>query len=142
VPIWHEGHFYVIHRPLHLPFFYKHIHSIHHNSVNPSPWSSLSMHPVEQALFSSSSLLYLIAPAHPLFALHHLQLSGSGSIVGHIGFDKIVLGEGALTDTHTCNHLPHKYFDVNYGDAPCRPTRSSAPITTALPLRLMPSTAE
>lgn len=117
VPIWHEGHFYLIHRPLHLPFFYKHIHSIHHNSVNPSPWSSLSMHPVEQLLFFSSSLLYLVVPAHPLFALYHLQLSGLGSIVGHIGFDKIALGDETLMDTHTYNHyLHHKYFEVNYGD--------------------------
>jgi len=117
VPIWHEGHFYMIHRPLHWPFFYKHIHSIHHNSVNPSPWSSLSMHPIEQALFFSSSLLYLVVPAHPLFALYHLQLSGLGSIVGHIGFEKIVLGDKTLMDTHTYNHyLHHKYFEVNYGD--------------------------
>jgi len=117
VPIWHEFHFYCIHRPLHWPWLYKHIHKIHHNSVNPSPWSSLSMHPIEQALFFSSSLLYLIVPAHPLFALYHLQLSGLGSIVGHIGFDKIVLGDKNLMDTHTYNHyLHHKYFEVNYGD--------------------------
>jgi sterol desaturase/sphingolipid hydroxylase (fatty acid hydroxylase superfamily) len=75
------------------------------------------MHPIEQALFFSSSLLYLIVPAHPLFALYHLQLSGLGSIVGHIGFDKIALGDETLMDTHTYNHyLHHKYFEVNYGD--------------------------
>lgn len=117
IPLWQEFHFYCIHRPLHHPFLYKYIHSIHHNSVNPSPWSSLSMHPIEQALFFSSSLLFLIIPAHPLFALFQLNMSGLGSIVGHIGFDKIVVGDEKAMDTHTYNHyLHHKYFEVNYGD--------------------------
>jgi sterol desaturase/sphingolipid hydroxylase (fatty acid hydroxylase superfamily) len=117
IPAYHEFHFYCIHRPLHSPLLYKYIHSIHHNSVNPSPWSSLSMHPIEQLLFFSSSLLYLVVPAHPLFALFHLTLSGYGSIVGHIGFDKMVFGKDKLLDIHTYNHyLHHKYFEVNYGD--------------------------
>lgn len=117
VPVYHEFHFYCIHRPLHSPLLYKHIHSIHHNSVNPSPWSSLAMHPVEQLLFFSSSLLYLILPGHPLFALYHLNFSGLGSIVGHIGFEKMVFGEDKTLDTHTYNHyLHHRYFEVNYGD--------------------------
>jgi hypothetical protein len=33
------------------------VHSVHHNSVNPSPWSSLSMHPVEHLLYWSDSLI-------------------------------------------------------------------------------------
>ncbi len=46
-PVIHEVHFFLIHRLIHWPPLYKWIHSVHHNSVNPSPWSSLSMHPVE-----------------------------------------------------------------------------------------------
>ncbi|MDW8371448.1 MAG: sterol desaturase family protein, partial [Geminicoccaceae bacterium] len=43
--LFHEAHFYCIHRLIHTPFLYKWVHSVHHNSVNPQPWSSLSMHP-------------------------------------------------------------------------------------------------
>ncbi len=46
VPAIHEVHFFCIHWLIHTPFLYKHIHSVHHNSINPSPWSSLSMHPI------------------------------------------------------------------------------------------------
>jgi len=117
VPIWHEFHFYCIHRLIHVPLLYKYIHSIHHNSVNPSPWSSLSMHPVEQALYFSSSLLHLLVPSHPLIAIYQLNFSGMGAIVGHIGFDKVVMGEDRAMDTHAYSHyLHHKYFEVNYGD--------------------------
>ena len=50
LPLFHELHFYCIHRLIHVPVPYKWVHSVHHNSVNPSPWSSLSMHPVEHLL--------------------------------------------------------------------------------------------
>ena len=42
-PAIHEVNFFFIHRLIHVPILYKWIHSIHHNSVNPSPWSSLSI---------------------------------------------------------------------------------------------------
>lgn len=54
VPIIHETHFFLLHRTIHWGPLYKWVHSVHHNSVNPSPWSSLSMHPVEQLGISAS----------------------------------------------------------------------------------------
>ncbi len=57
VPIIHEFHFFCIHRLIHTPLLYKWVHSVHHNSVNPSPWSSLSMHPVEHLLYFGNGLL-------------------------------------------------------------------------------------
>ncbi|MBG1233493.1 sterol desaturase family protein [Aestuariivirga litoralis] len=119
IPLWHETHWYMGHRFLHLPFFYKHVHSIHHNSVNPSPWSSLSMHPVEQMMFFSAALIHLVVPSHPILAMYSLMFSGLGAIVGHIGYEKIeTKSDGAAIDTHAYTHyLHHKYFEVNYGDA-------------------------
>lgn len=116
VPAWHEFHFYCVHRLIHVPVLYKYIHAVHHNSVNPSPWSSLSMHPLEQALYFSSCLIHLVIPSNPIVALYGLHYAGLGAVVGHIGFDKIEMGEAAL-DTHAFTHyLHHKYFEVNYGD--------------------------
>ncbi|WP_343081458.1 sterol desaturase family protein [Ostreiculturibacter nitratireducens] len=107
------------HRLIHTPFLHKHVHSVHHNSVNPSPWSSLSMHPVEQAMFFSASLVHLVLPSHPMIALCSLNWSGTGAIVGHIGFDRIVSAdEERAMKTHAYTHyLHHKYFEVTYGDA-------------------------
>lgn len=117
IPLFHEAHFFAIHRLIHWGPLYRWIHSVHHNSVNPSPWSSLSMHPVEQLLYFSSALIHLIIPSNPILAIYQLHYSGFGAVVGHLGFDKIELGEEAAIDSHAYTHyLHHKFFEVNYGD--------------------------
>jgi sterol desaturase/sphingolipid hydroxylase (fatty acid hydroxylase superfamily) len=117
LPIFHEGHFFCIHRLIHWPPLYRWIHSVHHRSVNPSPWSSLSMHPVEHLLYFSTVLLHVIIPSNPILALYQLHLAGFGAVVGHIGFDRIELGKDRAFVTHTYTHyLHHRYFEVNYGD--------------------------
>lgn len=117
IPLIHELHFFCIHRLIHIPVLYKHVHSVHHNSVNPSPWSSLSMHPVEHLLYWSDILIHLIVPSHPLLVLYHLQVTGTGAVIGHVGFDKVETGSARAVDTHAYAHyLHHKHFEVNYAD--------------------------
>lgn len=117
VPLIHEFHFYLIHRLIHWPPLYRTVHHVHHANVNPGPWSSLAMHPVEQLLYFSGVLIHWILPSHPLLAIYHLQTAGLGSVVGHLGFDRIVVGEVTAIETHTRAHyLHHKYFEVNYAD--------------------------
>ena len=117
LPLFHEVHFYCIHRLIHIPVLYKWVHSVHHNSNNPSPWSSLSMHPAEHLLYWSGTLIHLVLPSHPLLVLYHLQISGTGAVVGHVGFDKVETGDEGSVDTHAFAHyLHHKYFEVNYAD--------------------------
>lgn len=115
-PAIHEVHFFCIHRLIHVPILYKWIHSVHHNSVNPSPWSSLSMHPVEGFLYHAVALWHLVIPSNPIVAMFQLHLAGFGAVNGHIGFDKLELTEDTPLDSHAYAHyLHHKYFEVNYG---------------------------
>jgi sterol desaturase/sphingolipid hydroxylase (fatty acid hydroxylase superfamily) len=115
-PAIHEVHFFCIHRLIHTPLLYKWVHSVHHNSVNPSPWSSLSMHPVEGFLYHAVAFWHLIIPSNPIIAMFQLHLAGFGAVNGHIGFDKLEVTEGAAIDSHAYAHyLHHKYFEVNYG---------------------------
>jgi sterol desaturase/sphingolipid hydroxylase (fatty acid hydroxylase superfamily) len=117
VPVIHEFHFFCIHRLIHWGPLYRTVHRIHHKSVNPSPWSSLAMHPVEHLLYFSTILVHVIIPSNPVVALYQLHFAGFGAIPGHIGFDKIELGEEVAIDSHAYGHyLHHKYFEVNYGD--------------------------
>lgn len=117
VPIIHEFHFFCIHRLIHTPMLYKWVHSVHHNSINPSPWSSLSMHPVEHLLYFSTILYHLILPSNPILALYQLHFAGFGAVPGHVGFDKVEITDGTAVDSHAYIHyLHHKYFEVNYGD--------------------------
>lgn len=116
VPAIHEIHFFCIHRLIHTPLLYKWIHSVHHNSINPSPWSSLSMHPVEHILYFGEMFWHLLIPSNPVVALFQLHGTGFGAINGHIGFDKLELTDRAAIDSHAYAHyLHHRYFEVNYG---------------------------
>jgi len=75
------------------------------------------MHPIEQLLYFSSVLLHVIIASNPILAIYQLNFAGFGAVVGHIGFDKIEIGEAAGFDSHAYAHyLHHKYFEVNYAD--------------------------
>lgn len=113
--LFHEAHFYAVHRLIHLPFLYRHIHAVHHKSVNPSPWSSLAMHPGEHLLYFSGALIHLLIFSHPLLAIYQLHIAALGALGGHFGFDKVETGDDQAINTDSYDHyLHHKYFVVNY----------------------------
>ncbi len=93
----------------------------------------MSMHPVESGFFFAEMMWHLLLPSAPFVALFQLTSTAYGAIVGHIGFDKLEMGETMATDSHGYTHyLHHKYFEVNYGgDGSSRSISGSAPGTTA-----------
>lgn len=116
-PVLHELHFYVIHRAIHWGPLYRWVHSVHHNSVNPSPWSSMSMHPVEGAAYFGVALWVLLIPSHPFVAVFLFHAAAFGAIVGHLGFDRLAVpGGGAQKSSAYAHYLHHKFFEVNYCD--------------------------
>lgn len=115
----HEVHFFFVHWLLHTEPLYRWVHAIHHNSVNPTPWSSMSMHPVEGTVYFGVALWLLLLPGHPFLAVHFFTIAAFGAIVGHIGFDRIELpgrGNTSLKPHAYAHYLHHKHFDVNYCD--------------------------
>ena len=115
-PAIHEVHFFFIHRLSHWGPLYRWIHSVHHTSINPSPWSSLSMHPVEGFLYHAVAFWHLVIPSNPILALFQLHVAGFGAVNGHLGFDKLEVTEDTAINSHAYTHyLHHKYFEVNYG---------------------------
>ena len=115
VPTIRDIHFYITHRILHWKFFYRIAHRVHHNNVNPGPWSGLSMHPIEHILYFSGILIHWIIPSHPLIAMWHIFNAGIAPHAGHSGFDKIVFKNGLNIHSGTYFHyLHHKYFECNY----------------------------
>lgn len=116
-PAIHEANFFCIHWVMHQEPIYKWVHKIHHNSINPTPWSSLSMHPVEGFLYHAVAFWHLVIPSNPIVAIYQLHMAGFGAINGHFGFDRIELGKsGKYIPSEAFPHyLHHKHFDVNYG---------------------------
>ena len=86
--LFHDMYFYWTHRLLHLPGWYQKIHSVHHLSSNPSPFTSLSFHPVEsfiQALVLP--LMVIVIPAHPVAIFLFLLYMVYKNVRGHTGYE-------------------------------------------------------
>lgn len=123
VTYWREIHFYCAHRGMHPwwdrkyglqdgdvgAFLYRHVHSLHHKSYNPGPWSGLCMHPVEHFLYySCATLPPLFLCCHPLHFLYCKFHADIAPIGGHDGMDE----PGGKGDFHW---LHHTKFECNYG---------------------------
>ena len=115
---WRLAHFYVIHRLMHpwktksIPdigkWLYKHVHSLHHKSNNPTAFSGTSMHPVESFLYYSACYCALPFGVHPCIVIGCLVDCAVGAWLGHDGFQSPGAGD-------YFHYLHHAHFDCNYG---------------------------
>lgn len=116
-PLWISFHFYWIHRWLHWPPLYNLAHAVHHRNVNVGPWSGLSMHPIETALFFSSVLIHLILSSHPIHILFHMQHQALTAATSHTGFKGLSVGDKNRFELGRFHHqMHHRYFECNYGN--------------------------
>jgi len=116
IPLWESFYFYWIHRLLHVPIFYKHVHALHHRNINVGPWSGLSMHPAEHAIFLGSVLIHFIAPSSPVHILYHMQYLTLTAATTHTGFEGLVVKDKNRLKLGTFHHqMHHRYFECNYG---------------------------
>ena len=61
-----DAYFYWTHRAMHHPKLFRWVHLLHHRSVNPSPWTSYSIHIFEALVdLLLAPLLILLLPMHP-----------------------------------------------------------------------------
>ncbi|WP_439406573.1 sterol desaturase family protein [Bradyrhizobium sp. DASA03076] len=117
VPIWRALHFYAIHRLIHMGPLYHIIHKVHHNNVNPGPWSGLSMHTYEHIVYFSGVLIHFVVPSHPMHAMFQLMHTALTPAQSHSGFERFVTGdEKSIRSGDYFHYLHHKYFEVNYGN--------------------------
>ena len=120
VGYWRDLHFYAVHRFMHPHRFklfgyvdvgqwmYTNVHSLHHKSHNPGPWSGLSMHPIEHLLYYTCTLLNFVFVLHPFHFLYNKFHADLSPIAGHDGHDKPAGGS-------LFHYLHHAHFECNYG---------------------------
>ena len=116
-----DTYFYWMHKTIHSPKLFKHIHRIHHQSTNPSPWAAYSFHFVEAVLEAMIvPILLFVIPMHPLAIFFATFTSFLFSVYGHLGFEitprwfrNSFLFEIMNTAVH--HSLHHEKFKGNYG---------------------------
>lgn len=117
----HDTYFYWVHRLMHHPKIFKHVHLVHHKSTNPSPWTAYAFHPVEAVL--EVAILPIIAFSFPthigaigLFFLFQIAYN----VYGHLGFELYPAGFhktwiGRYINTSVAHNLHHDKFHGNFG---------------------------
>ncbi|KAI1483921.1 hypothetical protein F4774DRAFT_363954 [Daldinia eschscholtzii] len=104
---------YLIHRGLHHPLVYKHLHKPHHKWIMPTPYASYAFHPVDGW---SQSLPYHIFPI--LFPLNKFA---SVAFFVFVNFWTIMIHDGEymanspVINGAACHTMHHLYFNYNYG---------------------------
>lgn len=116
IRFWQSFHFYWIHRLIHIPWLFRHVHHLHHRNINVGPWSGLSMHPVEHVLYYSGILIHFVLPSHPIHVIFHMFALSLGAIYSHAGFDKLLVNSKSVIKAGSFHHqLHHRFFECNYG---------------------------
>ncbi|MCB0405243.1 MAG: sterol desaturase family protein [Bdellovibrionales bacterium] len=119
--LFHEIYFYWTHRLLHHPWWFRKVHRVHHESVNPTPWAVFSFHPIE-AVVQAAILpcLVLFVPAHPAALLGFLMVMTVTGVVNHMGYE--IYPKGLATGRFgryvigaTHHYLHHKKCHYNFG---------------------------
>ena len=116
IPVWESFYFYWIHRLLHVPVLYKHVHALHHRNINVGPWSGLSMHPVEHVIYLGTILIHFVVPGGVVHILFHMQYYTLTAATTHTGFEGLVVKDQNRLKLGTFHHqMHHRYFECNYG---------------------------
>jgi Delta7-sterol 5-desaturase len=83
--------FYWTHRAMHHPRLFRAFHRVHHESTDPTPFTSYSFHPLEAVVQSLGGIviipLLMVVPWHPAA----LAVFGMGNLlfnlIGHLGYE-------------------------------------------------------
>jgi len=116
--VWNEIHFFIVHRTMHIPFFMKNVHAVHHRSKITTVYSVYSFHWFEALLLSTVPITIIpfisFAPlAFFLYPFTSILLNYSGHCNYRFGNG---IGESwKLLGTHHNDH--HYKFKKNYGFA-------------------------
>jgi lathosterol oxidase len=119
--IIHDTYFYWMHRLLHHKKLFRYTHLVHHQSTNPSPWTSYSFHFIEAWTEGAVLLvIILILPIHPFTIMLFVVVGFIINVYGHLGYEiapkwfrHTFLFQILNTSVH--HNLHHSKFKGNYG---------------------------
>jgi sterol desaturase/sphingolipid hydroxylase (fatty acid hydroxylase superfamily) len=119
--LFNDAWFYGWHRLLHHPRLFRHIHVVHHRSVDVNPFTSYSFHAVEAVLLGAwivPAVVFLPVPRVSLLVLQAIGLANN--VMSHLGYELLpawLLKVPVLrwTNTATFHSLHHTRSRGNFG---------------------------
>ncbi|TGK19307.1 fatty acid hydroxylase family protein [Leptospira fluminis] len=120
ITVWHETWFYWFHRLMHHRKVYSLVHSLHHKSVNPSPFAAYNFHWIEAFLEAFYVVPFIcLVPFHFGFFLAHTVYAMVMNIWWHTGYELFPRGWAKhpilkWINTSTHHNMHHQRFHGNY----------------------------
>lgn len=121
IMVLHDAWFYFVHRLMHHPKIYRHVHLVHHQSTDPSPFAAFSFHPIEAFLEAAVYIVFaFLLPVHlvALWTWQFIQLTLN--VIAHLGYEVYPknfnthwLFKFKTPSTH--HNMHHARFKGNYG---------------------------
>ena len=116
-----DAWFYGWHRLLHHPKLFRHIHAVHHGSIDVNPFTSYSFHAAEAVLLGLWVVPAAVFLPVPVASLGALQVIGlANNVMAHLGYE--LLPRWLLrvpirrwNNTSTFHSLHHNLSRGNYG---------------------------
>jgi lathosterol oxidase len=104
---------YWIHRGLHHPMIYRHLHKPHHKWIMPTPYASIAFHPLDGY---AQSVPYHVFPfLLPLNKFAYLALFTFIQIWTVMIHDGEYVADSPIINGAACHTMHHLYFNYNYG---------------------------
>lgn len=104
---------YFMHRGLHHPLFYKHLHKTHHKWLVSTPFASHAFHPMDGFLQSLPYHVFpFIVPTQKAVYLTLFVIVNVGTVLIHDG--NFFMNNNIVHGT-ACHAVHHLYFNYNYG---------------------------
>nr|WP_271711496.1 sterol desaturase family protein [Marinigracilibium pacificum] len=115
---WNEIHFFIVHRIMHIPFFLKWAHKIHHRSVTPTVFSVYSFHWFEALLLSTVQLTIIWAIPLSVISISIFPLvSILLNLAGHCNYRIKWKGAPRIFRFGTTHNKHHNNASKEYGFA-------------------------
>jgi sterol desaturase/sphingolipid hydroxylase (fatty acid hydroxylase superfamily) len=116
-----DTYFYWTHRLMHHRRMFRYFHLTHHRSLNPNPWSTYSINPLEAAIDAGANIIILFTiPSHGLALFIFSWINTTYAIYGHLGYEILPAGTanhwlGRWINTSVAHNMHHAKARSNYG---------------------------
>jgi lathosterol oxidase len=104
----HDTYYYWAHRWMHHPRVFRHVHKLHHQFGDPTPYASYAFHPWEALVEVAWFLpLALVLPLHPGAVALYIVILTVLNVVSHMGYEFYPVSVARYFITSTHHNLHH-----------------------------------
>lgn len=115
IAVVHDTYYYWAHRWMHSKLLFRHVHRVHHEFTNPTPFASYAFHPFEAVIeLAIIGALLLVLPIHMGAIAVYFVIFTALNVVSHLGFELYPawISRWFITSMH--HNLHHTRFVGHY----------------------------